>query len=250
MIKVKDIVFGEGMPKVCVPITSTDKAGAESEAVYISKELGGAVDLVELRIDYLEEVRDAGRLQEVLRSVGAILGEIPLLCTLRSSAEGGELPVTEAEYEEILENCLASKAIDFLDVEYFKGLEVFERIVAKAHEQQIFVIASNHDFSKTPEKEQIVKRLKSMEIAGADIAKIAVMPNSEEDVLVLLEATTTARRELEIPVCTISMGKTGLVTRLAGGTFGSCITFGVGKKASAPGQIDAKKLKEILEIMS
>ena len=250
MVKVKDIVFGEGMPKICVPITGTNKAGACSEAEYISTELKDAVDLVELRIDYLEEVCDADGLQNVLRSVRKLLGNIPLLCTLRSAAEGGELAVTEDEYEEILKVCIASEAIDFLDVEYFRGRELFTRIVSDAHKHQVAVIASNHDFSKTPEKEEIVKRLKAMESGGADIAKIAVMPNAKEDVLTLLEATATAKKELEIPIVTISMGKTGLVTRLAGGTFGSCITFGVGRKASAPGQIDAGKLKEILEIMS
>jgi 3-dehydroquinate dehydratase-1 len=36
---------------------------------------------------------------------------------------------------------------------------------------------------------------------------------------------------------------------VAGRVFGSCITFGVGQKSSAPGQMDAGKLKEILEIL-
>lgn len=238
------------MPKVCVPITSRDRAGAEQEAEYIRTELQGTVELVELRIDYLEEVRDKKQLQEILVSVGGILGEIPLLCTLRSSNEGGELAVTEAEYEDILTGCMDCGAIDFIDIEYYRGQELFERLVAYAHEHQVAVIASNHDFSKTPEKEEIEKRLLAMELSGADIAKIAVMPNSEEDVVTVLGATAAARKFMHIPVVTISMGKTGLISRLAGGTFGSCITFGVGRKASAPGQIDAKKLKEILEIMA
>jgi len=41
----------------------------------------------------------------------------------------------------------------------------------------------------------------------------------------------------------MSMGPEGAVTRLAGGLFGSDITFAVGLQESAPGQIPIKELK-------
>ena len=79
---------------------------------------------------------------------------------------------------------------------------------------------------------------------GAHIAKAAVMPNSQRDVLVLLNATLKARTEaLQIPIITMSMGKLGIVTRIAGGLFGSDITFAAGKEASSPGQIPIGKLR-------
>ncbi len=55
-----------------------------------------------------------------------------------------------------------------------------------------------------------------MEEAGADIAKIAVMPESTEDVLTLLSATCKAKKELTCPVITMSMAGTGLISRLSG----------------------------------
>jgi 3-dehydroquinate dehydratase-1 len=45
------------------------------------------------------------------------------------------------------------------------------------------------------------------------------------------------------------MGPLGLISRLAGETFGSALTFGAGEKASAPGQIPAKQLQQILDMI-
>ena len=51
------------------------------------------------------------------------------------------------------------------------------------------------------------------------------------------------------PIITISMGKKGMISRMSGEVFGSCLTFASGIKASAPGQIEAKDLKSSLEII-
>ena len=51
------------------------------------------------------------------------------------------------------------------------------------------------------------------------------------------------------PVITMAMGALGLISRLAGETFGSALTFGAGEKASAPGQIPAKQLKDVSDII-
>ena len=46
-----------------------------------------------------------------------------------------------------------------------------------------------------------------------------------------------------IPLITISMGEEGVITRL----FYSVITFASAKRASAPGQIEATKLKYMID---
>ena len=121
-------------------------------------------------------------------------------------------------------------------------------IIEKAHACGIKVIASNHDFIKTPDKDEITRRLILMDEMGADILKIAVMPKSRTDVLDLLSATEEMQRlYTEKPVVTMSMGSLGLISRLSGEVFGSAMTFGAGEKASAPGQIPAERLKMILD---
>ena len=108
----------------------------------------------------------------------------------------------------------------------------------------------NHDFDKTPDKEEIISRLKKMQTLNADICKIAVMPNSSQDVVVLLDATATMQTEFaDRPIVTMSMGGLGVVSRLAGETFGSAMTFGAAKKASAPGQVPIAELRSVLDLL-
>lgn len=72
-----------------------------------------------------------------------------------------------------------------------------------------------------------------MKTYGADIAKIAVMPNSARDVLDLLLATDNMKYKLNCPLITMAMGDLGKVTRISGEVFGSCLTFGTIGDASA-----------------
>ena len=127
---------------------------------------------------------------------------------------------------------------------------VLEKVIKTAHECGVKVIASNHDFRKTPPKEELIARMRKMQELGADIPKIAVMPQSTEDLLTLLSATEEMRRcYADRPVITMSMAGTGLISRLCGEVFGSALTFGAVGKASAPGQINVNELERVLDII-
>ena len=119
-------------------------------------------------------------------------------------------------------NIAAAKTgyVDLVDVEAFTGDEIVKEIVAAAHECGVKVVASNHDFNKTPEKDEIVRRLCKMQELGADIPKIAVMPTCRRDVLTLLCATEEMYTEhADRPIITMSMAGTGLISRLCGEVF-------------------------------
>jgi 3-dehydroquinate dehydratase (EC 4.2.1.10) len=112
------------------------------------------------------------------------------------------------------------------------------------------VIMSSHDFHNTPPAEEIVRRLRKMQQLGADIPKIALMPQNKTDVLTLLTATLEMHEHYaDRPLITMSMAKTGVISRLAGEVFGSAATFGAVKKASAPGQISVSDLRIALTIL-
>jgi 3-dehydroquinate dehydratase-1 len=57
-------------------------------------------------------------------------------------------------------------------------------------------------------------------------------------------ACEARRQHLKIPLVAISMGSLGAISRIAGGLFGSDITFASGIKASAPGQLPLDDLKK------
>ena len=76
------------------------------------------------------------------------------------------------------------------------------------------------------------------------------MPRTTEDVISLLAATTEMKEKYATkPLITMSMSGKGAISRIAGETFGSDLTFGAAKNASAPGQLDVKELRQLLNIL-
>ena len=71
-----------------------------------------------------------------------------------------------------------------------------------------------------------------------------------DKVFMLMDACMTMNeRYAKQPIVAISMGREGAFSRLAGEFFGSAITFGSDDAASAPGQIDAGVLRDVLSGM-
>lgn len=247
ILKIKDMVIGSGAPKICVPMVGKNKKELLEEAKYI-KELD--FDLVEWRGDFYDEVLDVEAVKTMLKEIKNILSHKPLLFTFRSKREGGELEISSEYYFELAREVSKTKLAELIDIELFNEEEEVISIIKKAHENGTKVIVSNHDFSKTPDKHEIIARLKKAQELGGDIPKIAVMPNSLEDVITLLDATKTFKEShKEVPIVTMSMAKDGVITRIAGEVFGSSITFGAAKKVSAPGQMELKDLRTITEIL-
>lgn len=246
-VKIRKIVFGEGRPKICVPITGRTR---EEIALRTAELKAAKPDLAEWRADWYEEVFDRKKLEEMLERLREELGELPLLVTFRTKEEGGEQSIGAEAYAEFLRTVLASGQADLIDVELFRGEALLRDICEEARKKGIRVIASSHDFEKTPAKEEIIERLTRMQDCGADLLKLAAMPRDAGDVLTLLSATWEMKEQYaKQPVVTMSMGAKGAVSRLAGEVFGSVMTFGSAGVASAPGQVSVPELKMALEVL-
>ena len=247
IVEVRGIQFGEGKPKICVPLIGKNNVELMEEAKAL-KTL--KLDVVEWRIDHHQDVEDISKMEEALKELRNELGDMPLLVTFRSKKEGGEREVSVAYYTELNKAMAATGMADMIDVELFTGDEIVKEIVDFAHSKDVKVVMSNHDFFKTPAKEEIVSRLCKMQEMNADLPKIAVMPQTTEDVLTLLSATNEmVTKHADRPIITMSMAGMGVVSRLAGEAFGSALTFGAAKAASAPGQVSVEKLAKVLEII-
>ena len=246
-VVVRNVAIGEGIPKICVPIVGKTIDEILNQAKHIC-EIGA--DVVEWRVDWFEEVKNYESVENAAKQLRDILGETPILFTFRTAKEGGERTIELDEYVELNEKIAKSGYVDIVDVEAFTGDTYVEKVIKTAHECGVKVIASNHDFRKTLPKEELITRMRKMQELGADIPKIAVMPQSTEDLLALLSATEEMRRcYADRPVITMSMAGTGLISRLCGEVFGSALTFGAVGKASAPGQIDVEDLRMVLGII-
>lgn len=246
-IQIRDVVIGEGVPKVIVPLMgATDEQILEE--VEIVKSLNP--DMVEWRVDVYEQVGNLEAVCNMLTKLREALSGTLLLFTFRSHKEGGNKEVSDKHYFDLLHTAIHTQQVDLVDVELFNEENKVKEVVKKAEDNGVYVIMSNHDFHQTPSKEEMISRLCKMQELGAHIPKIAVMPRTVEDVLVLLDATYTMTTKFaKTPIITMSMAGTGLVSRLAGSIFGSSCTFGAGKEASAPGQIPVEELRMVLKVI-
>lgn len=245
-IKIKNLIIGEGIPKICVPLTGVTKEKICQEAEAAKK---AGTDLVEWRADFFEGLRDEEACTQVLEAVAAILGETPLLFTIRTKEEGGNIPISIEDYSAC--NRIAAKTgrADLVDVEVMGSAEEKKKLVAELQKAGAKVIASSHDFEKTDSQEVLLERFREMEKSGADILKMAVMPHGFGDVAAIMEATNAMRKECEKPLVSMAMGSIGSISRISGENFGSGITFGTVGAASAPGQFPIGELRSLLEAL-
>jgi 3-dehydroquinate dehydratase-1 len=247
VVKVKDVVIGEGLPKICVPMVGETLSDLLEEATYLK---GIDADVVEWRVDFFEYVTDLEKVKQALKEITEVLSNKPIIFTFRSKREGGQKEVSSEFYVELNKTAAETKLVDIIDVELFNEEKDVKTLIEAAHLNDVAVIISNHDFDKTPVKEEIIARLRKADELGGDIPKIAVMPTCTEDVITLLDATRIVKEQYANgPIITMSMAGKGVISRLSGELFGSALTFGAAKKISAPGQISVVDLRNIIEVL-
>ena len=255
--------------RVAVAVATTGATAAACLAQGRAAAEAGA-DVVELRADLLDAgagapARPAAR--DLVRLGGALAGEAgaPVLLTVRTAAEGGGARLDDGAYRELLRALAEGLAAlpearrsgagrpearrpAALDIELARGRTA--ELVARAHAAGLDAVVSCHDFEATPQDAVMLGRLRAMAEAGADAAKLAVMPRSAHDVARLLGVTARASEELDVPVVTMSMGALGAVSRVSGAVFGSALTFATaGGASSAPGQLPIGEVREVLRLL-
>ena len=243
-ITVRDLMIGEGMPKIIVPLTGKMPADLMKQAQRIRKEPG--VDAVEWRVDFYEHALWPSQVLAALKALRTALGDIPILFTCRTAKEGGDLEILKEDYYALNLAAAQSGLVDLVDVEMDVAEDVAEHI-ARLHELGVKVVASRHDFERTPEDTALRSGLERGWAIGGDISKLAVMPQSEEDVSRLLSVAKAVRDEFDRPFIAIAMGRLGTVSRTEGERYGSAMTFAALGQGSAPGQIPVDQLRRELE---
>lgn len=242
-IKIKNVEIGKGIPKICIPLTGKNREEIIEEMEIVKK---SNPDLIEWRVDFFEESDNPERVCEMLGTINDSFKQIPVLFTFRTKEEGGEKSIMSEDYVKLLKEVSERRLADIVDVQVFWYGEKSEDFIKELKETGAVVLASSHHFEGTPSVREMSDALYTMENRGADIIKLAVMPQSGKDVCALLEATMERKEHSNKPMITMSMGQSGMLSRICGELTGSCVTFASGKRASAPGQIKADELKKVL----
>ncbi|WP_277964269.1 type I 3-dehydroquinate dehydratase [Pseudomonas sp. RIT-To-2] len=248
VLTLRGLEIGTGTPRIIASITGKDGTDAVAQAKGIAE--AHAVDIAELRLDCLGEPLSPAVVSDLVRRVTASLVGKPLIVTLRSKSEGGECTLSDADYFALYSALLQERLVDALDVEMMKPQAQVMDLIAQAHAQGVAVVLSNHDFEATPAHEVIIQRLRRQQAMGADILKLAAMPATAKDVVTLMAATQEMHAlYAERPLMTMSMGPLGVVSRLAGQLTGVALTYASAGAPSAPGQLDAEAVRQVLGII-
>jgi len=190
-------------------------------------------DIVEVRLD--KTSRPADWLDRC-RSIEAT--GVPVLLTIRLSAEGGEWSAPDESRLELFQQGLRHLAA--VDVELHS---VIARVVGKtAAKLGKACIVSFHDFQKTPPLSRLQAIVRKAQKIGS-VVKISTRIQSESD-LNNLRALLT--KKWKCPLCVIGMGADWRETRVSLPLAGSCLTYGYLDKPTAPGQMSAATLSKRL----
>lgn len=245
-LRIRSLEYGGTKPLFCIPIVPGDAAALAEQAGIAH---GLQPDLVEWRADFYKDASETDLLAAA-RTLRQALPDEAILFTFRWKAEGGMRELPQTQRREWIEAVLRSGCVDVVDLELASEPAFLDPLLAVARECGVKVILAMHDFQKTPPTEELLGKIADMEARGADIAKLAVMPQSPDDVLRVFQVMATARKQYpRLPLAIMAMGALGSITRVAGFLYGSDMAFAVGKQASAPGQIpiaDARRMTELL----
>lgn len=241
-------VLGEGHgPLVCIPVVGRQRAEILDE---IAAAIRHQPDLIEWRADFFDDVAETAEVLGLAAEIRATAKDIPLIFTLRSEREGGEgIGLADEKVASLCVEFCESRLADFVDVEMSAPEAQTRSVIAAAKQHDTQAVLSYHNFRETPVLDELLEIFLRAEALGGDVAKVAVMPRDLDDVLVLLQATLRASRDVSLPLISISMGQLGFFTRTVGWYFGSSVSFAAGRETSAPGQVPVEDLRRIVELL-
>ena len=243
-IKVKETIINDGHTKICVPVVEE----YQEEILEYVKEIKEKkfIDMIELRLDYYKDVMKLDKLLALLQKIQEQIEYIPLLCTIRTKEEGGNLAISLNDYQIIYQTIMASGLVDILDIEYSLSKKLVEDLIICAKEHRVATMLSYHSFDKTMTSEEVIDTMEAMQRLNVDIVKIAVIAKNQEDVDALIKAGSYISSQNKTAIIAIAMGEIGISTRLDTKVIGSCISYASLHKSSAPGQVNWKEVYDYI----
>ncbi len=192
------------------------------------------IELVELRLDILRKEPDFHRLLPNRKA--------KVIITARRPEDGGFWKDSEEKRLRTLREAVIA-GVEYVDLE----MDVAQKIPRYGQTQRI---VSYHNMRETPNLEKIYEECVK---GDPDIIKIAVMPNSIDDVFRMIEFLREKNaKDSKIPTIGISMSEFGSVTRILANKFGVPFTYASfsDKRDIAPGMFYYKTLRDLYRFNS
>lgn len=228
----------------CIPLISSNKSALLAD---VDKAVDSGCDFLEWRRDHFMKGEDLSQEDEIanLNEIKKRMKNQGLIYTYRSHLEGGIFETSDTIREAAIKAAIESNLVDYIDVELASDQVFLGKIKEALKNSKTQWIVSHHNFDKTPGTAEIEAIYAAMENSGGDVLKLAVMPQSAEDIRHLMKATLAYNEGAEKPIIAIAMGSIGGITRIATELCGGSLTYAAGIGKTAPGQL---KLEEIIEL--
>lgn len=222
-------------------------------------EILNTVEMAELRLDLLDFSID--QIQTLFshnqkfcggsgpRGAGSLRQKSPPGPAARLIATHRPTTISDDERKDILMAAVEAGA-NYVDLELESNAGFKHTVMKACRRKDCKVILSYHNYESTPAKMELEKIIQDCFSEGADIAKIACRVNDEADaarILSLYDKEISKEKQL----VALGMGEKGKITRLAAPLLGAPFTYAClsHSKKTAPGQLDMKTLKDILDMI-
>lgn len=221
--------------RICVSVLPKNNG----EAIRLIEEAENAqADLIEVRLDYLEEFRN---LQDLAKST-----RLPLIATNKLKTEHGFFSGTETDRQQTLLDA-AKKGFEYVDVD-FASLKRSET-VGKIKDLNAKPIVSYHKFDGILNVSAMERILDEQIASGASVCKISLTAKQIEDNLPILSFVSFASTKAKL-VC-FCMGEYGKTSRLLSPAFGAYFTFASLEQGSetASGQMSISEMRTAYSLL-
>lgn len=136
-VSVRNIVLGEGIPKICIPLVSTCLDALLND---MKKALDHSADLIEWRVDWMDDILKKAIWKRSFLLYEKQLG-ILLFFYLPHQKEGGNMAASLLQYKELVKRAICSGLVDLVDIELFSDKDTVNELIALAKEK-----CKNHSF--------------------------------------------------------------------------------------------------------
>jgi 3-dehydroquinate dehydratase-1 len=227
-LRIGALALGE-VPRLAVPF---DDSVSRAEAQEL---LAQGLDVAELRVD-LFSTREPARVRAELAKYEGLA----TLATIRLRTEGGGWDGSEAERAALFASLV--DRVDAVDVE-LAARAIRDEVRDAARAAGRLVIASHHDFVRTPESAALAAVVAAGRDFGADVIKIATAIAGAADVRALARLLV---EHADVPMIVIGMGEAAAATRVLFPALGSLLTYASAGRATAPGQLPFDEMRALL----
>ena len=222
-VQLRKLTLGNGTLALIMPIAAKNK----EEMLELADEfLPYNPDLLEWRIDFMENITDVPYILDALHDLRKKIADTPIMATIRHPEENGVQLIEDALKKRILLCLIESREVDMVDIEARYPEEYIKDIKKCCLTHHVALMVSYHDLEKTPDEETVFSILQKEVSLGADVCKVSFFANSYGDNgrlgLIIQKAKES---DIEVPVISISAGPKGTLSRICGEKFGSDGTF-------------------------